>query len=214
MDTNNENKLFSALGKLTDSLLLNLLFVVSCIPVVTIGISCTAFYYANHKVLRQERSYLWAEYKRAWKDNFKQSTICWLIFLGIGAVLGADTYIMYRFFRAGHSYGSAYVFFAILLAIVILWMVYTFAYIARFSNQTKDVLKNSFLMMFVHFPKTFLILLILAAGAFAVWSIPLLVVIVPILALWFIEILLESIFEKYMSEEDRKAEQERNGKIY
>ncbi len=214
MDTNNENKLFSVWGKLTDSLLLNLLFVASCIPVITAGISCTAFYYTIHKVLRHDRSYLWTEYKRAWKENFKQATICWLIFLGIGAVLGADVYVMYRFFRAGHSYGSSYVFFAILLVIVILWMVYTFAYIARFANQTKDVLRNSFLMMFVHFPKTLLLLLILAAGAFAVWSIPLLIVIVPILAVWFIEIILESIFEKYMSEEDRKAEQERNGKIY
>lgn len=210
MDTNNENKLFSVWGKLTDSLLLNLLFVVSCIPVVTVGISCTAFYYTTHKVLRQERSYLWTEYKRAWKENFKQATICWLIFLGIAAVLGADIYVTYRLFRAGNSYGSSYVFFAILLALVILWMTYTFAYIARFANQTKDVLKNSAIMLFVHFPKTLLLLLILAAGVFAVWSIPFLIVIVPILEVWFIEILLESIFEKYMSEEDRKAEQERN----
>ena len=214
MDVNNENKLLSTLGKLTDSLILNLLFLVSCIPVITIGISATAFYYTTHKVLRQDRSYLWAEYKRAWKENFKQSTICWLIFLGIEAVLGADVYVMLRLFQAGHSYGSAYVFFAILLALAVLWMVYAFAYIARFANGTKEVLKNSFIMMILHFPKTLVLLLILAAAAFAVWSIPLLIVLVPVLAVWLIEVLFESIFVKYMSEEDKKAEQERNGKIY
>ncbi|MGN0290913.1 MAG: DUF624 domain-containing protein, partial [Lachnospiraceae bacterium] len=49
MDINNENKLLSTLGKLTDSLILNILFVISCLPVITIGISCTALYYTTHK---------------------------------------------------------------------------------------------------------------------------------------------------------------------
>ena len=75
----------------------------------------TALYYTTHKVLRCDRSYLWKEYKRAWKENFKQATICWLIFAGIGALLGFDIYVMYGIFRAGSPYGSAYVFFAVLL---------------------------------------------------------------------------------------------------
>lgn len=211
MDANNENKLLTALGKLTDSLLLNILFVISCIPVITIGISCTAFYYTTHKVLRHDRSYLWAEYKRAWKENFKQSTSCWLVFLAIGLILGADIGIMYAAFRAGNSYGSAYVFFAVILLLVLLWMVYAFAYIARFENTTKEVMKNSAFMMFFHFPKTLILLVILAVSAFVVWSIPLLVVLVPVLAVWLIEILLESIFIRYMSEEDKRLEKEKNG---
>lgn len=214
MDINNENKLLSTLGKLTDSLILNILFVISCLPVITIGISCTALYYTTHKVLRHDRSYLWREYKRAWKENFKQSTICWLIFFAIAAILGADIYIMYSAFRGGNPYGSAYVFFAILLILEILWMVYTFSYIARFENTTKEVLKNSALIMFIHFPKTLILLVILALAAFVVWSIPFLLVVAPVLAAWFTEVLLESVFVKYMSEEDKKTEQKKNGENY
>ncbi len=143
MNTEHDNTLLSILGKITDSLLLCLLYLLSCLPIITIGAATTALYYTTHKVLRCDRSYLWKEYKRAWKENFKQATICWLIFAGIGALLGFDIYVMYGIFRAGSPYGSAYVFFAVLLMAEILWMVYTFAYIARFQNSTKEVLRNS-----------------------------------------------------------------------
>lgn len=93
-------------------------------------------------------------------------------------------------------------------------MVYTFSYIARFENTTKEVLKNSALIMFIHFPKTLILLVILALAAFVVWSIPFLLVVVPVLAAWFTEVLLESVFVKYMSEEDKKTEQKKNGENY
>lgn len=206
MGTNGENTLFSILGKLTDSLILDFIFLISCLPVITIGASCTAFYYTMHKVLRRDRGYLWSEYKRSWKENFKQATVCWLIFLGIAAVLCTDIYVMYQMFRAGSSFGSAYVFFVILLAVLILWAVYTFAAIARFENTTRELLKISAWIMIAHLPKTLAVLGILAVSAFVIWAVPLLALIVPMLAVWFIELILESIFIGYMSEEDQKEE--------
>jgi len=101
VNTEHDNTLLSILGKITDSLLLCLLYLLSCLPIITIGAATTALYYTTHKVLRCDRSYLWKEYKRAWKENFKQATICWLIFAGIGALLGFDIYVMYGIFRAG-----------------------------------------------------------------------------------------------------------------
>lgn len=206
MGTNGENTLFSILGKLTDSLILDFIFLISCLPVITIGASCTAFYYTMHKVLRRDRGYLWSEYKRSWKENFKQATVCWLIFLGIAAVLCTDIYVMYQMFRAGSSFGSAYVLFVILLAVLILWAVYTFAAIARFENTTRELLKVSAWIMIAHLPKTLAVLGILAVSAFVIWAVPLLALIVPMLAVWFIELILESIFIGYMSEEDQKEE--------
>ncbi|MCI8327847.1 MAG: YesL family protein [Lachnospiraceae bacterium] len=211
---NRENGFLFLLGKLTDSILLNLIFVLSCLPVVTIGISCTSVYYTVHKVLRQDRGYLWGEYQRAWRENFKQAGSCWLFFAIIEMVLGVDTYIMYQVFRAGYAYGSIYIFFIVLFVLTILWMIYTFAYMARFVDTTKETLKNSAFMMILHFPKTLLLLAILGAAMFLVWLLPLFVLIVPILVVWFGEILLESIFVNYMAEEDRKAEQKRSGKNY
>ena len=75
MNTEHDNTLLSILGKITDSLLLCLLYLLSCLPIITIGAATTALYYTTHKVLRCDRSYLWKEYKRAWKENFKQATI-------------------------------------------------------------------------------------------------------------------------------------------
>lgn len=211
---NHENKLLTVLGKFTDSLLLNLLFLISCVPVITIGVSVTAFYYTLRKVLKQDRGYLWAEYKRAWKENFKQATLCWLLFLVIGAVLTIDIYVMYQAAAEGAGYGMSYLFFAVLFVILVLWAVYTFAYLARFENTTKAVLKNSILFMFANMAKTLLVLLVFGISSFLVWLTPFSLVIVPLLCGWYLEVILESVFRKYMSEEDRKAEDERNQDFY
>ena len=204
MNTEHDNTLLSILGKITDSLLLCLLYLLSCLPIITIGAATTALYYTTHKVLRCDRSYLWKEYKRAWKENFKQATICWLIFAGIGALLGFDIYVMYGIFRAGSPYGSAYVFFAVLLMAEILWMVYTFAYIARFQTSTKEVLRNSAIMTVIHIPKSLALLAVLGVGAFLVWLIPPLFLLIPVLCAWFAEVILESAFVNYIKEEDRE----------
>ena len=110
-------------------------------------------------------------------------------------MLGFDIYVMYGIFRAGSPYGSAYVFFAVLLMAEILWMVYTFAYIARFQNSTKEVLRNSAIMTVIHIPKSLALLAVLGVGAF---------LIIPVLCAWFAEVILESVFVNYIKEEDRE----------
>ena len=101
-----------------------------------------------------------------------------------------------------------------MFVILVLWAVYTFAYLARFENTTKAVLKNSILFMFANMAKTLLVLLVFGISAFLVWLTPFSLVIVPLLCGWYLEVILESVFRKYMSEEDRKAEDERNQDFY
>ena len=50
MNTEHDNTLLSILGKITDSLLLCLLYLLSCLPIITIGAATTALYYTTHKV--------------------------------------------------------------------------------------------------------------------------------------------------------------------
>ena len=48
MNTEHDNTLLSILGKITDSLLLCLLYLLSCLPIITIGAATTALYYTTH----------------------------------------------------------------------------------------------------------------------------------------------------------------------
>ena len=68
---NSDNRIMRALGKLFDIGDLSIVFILFCIPVVTIGAALTALYYTTVKVVRRERGYVFHEFWHCFKTNFK-----------------------------------------------------------------------------------------------------------------------------------------------
>ena len=93
-------------------------------------------------------------------------------------------------------------------ALVAMWVIYTYAYIARFEQTLKLTLKNAALLALANLPKTALIFIVTLAAAIALMYVPILVVIVPALAAIFYEFILEKVFRKVMTPEDLAREQE------
>ena len=91
---NYENKIMSALTRLMDAFVLGILWMACSIPVITIGASSTAFYYAFNKGICQKRGYAWKEFFHAFKTNFKHSTPIWLIILGMNVMAIVDCFIL------------------------------------------------------------------------------------------------------------------------
>lgn len=156
---NMDNKFFTFMGRVADLILLNIIFLLSCIPIVTIGASITAMYYVTLKMARNEDSYIFRSFVKSFKQNFKQSTIIWLILLAVGALLFVDFNIM-------EQAGSEGVFKAVYLGLYLLLLFFgmVFAYIfpllSRFDNTVKNTFLNALKMAIAHFPYTVLILVI------------------------------------------------------
>ena len=91
---NPDSRIMSFLAKLGDMFILNVLYLVCCIPVITIGAATTALYYNTLKMAENRESYVWREFLRTFKENFKQATIIWMIILVIGAVLVGEFLVM------------------------------------------------------------------------------------------------------------------------
>lgn len=130
---------------------LNLLWLVCSIPIVTIGASTTALYYVMLKVVRNEESNVTSMFFRAFKENFKQATVLWLIMFGIGAFLGADIYVLTHLRKVAE--GPLSVMWTLLLAVVIaasvmyvIVLIFVFPLTARVSNTNRAMLVNSFLI--------------------------------------------------------------------
>ena len=79
-----------------------------------------------------------------------------------------------------------------------MWSQYAFAYIARFENDTKTVIKNTILIMLVNFPWSFLLLLLLAVAAL---FFPLLLFFIPSLYMVVANLIHERVFSKYIKAE-------------
>lgn len=93
---NPEGPVLQFVNKIVYSVFLNILWFICCIPIVTAGASTTALFYTTLKIAEGDDAEIARKFFRAFKSNFKQSTIVWLILLAVGILLAADGYIFYH----------------------------------------------------------------------------------------------------------------------
>lgn len=140
---NPDNPVMQFITKIVYSVYLNILWFICCIPVVTAGAATTALYYVTLKMAKNEEGRITKSFFRAFKENFKQSTIVWLILLALGIVLGVDGYVLWhmRFENAFWTVITA--IFLVAVAAYLIVVMYIFPLMARFDNTIFAMFKNS-----------------------------------------------------------------------
>lgn len=150
------------LTKMADLIILNILYMICCIPIVTIGAASTALYTVSMKAVKNEESYIVRSFFKAFKDNFKIATLSWLIAFVLGVILALD----FRILPALPT-TIAQILRMFLIAISLfyaIFIIYLFPYIARFENTLMGTLKNALILGIACLPYTFLLFLIHGAA--------------------------------------------------
>jgi uncharacterized membrane protein YesL len=153
----------------TDVLILAFMWTVTSLPLITLGASCTAVYYVMLKMVRNEEGYLWKGYWKAFRENFKQSTVLWLLLLVLGLFFAGDIYYYYVQQNTITS-GIQALFMGFMLVLVIV-LLYVFPIISRFSNTTGKLLSMALFLPFKHLGWTLALLALFAVFAFLAWYI-------------------------------------------
>jgi uncharacterized membrane protein YesL len=164
-----ELPLWRILNRVTDVLILAFMWTVTSLPLVTLGASCTAVYYVMLKMVRNEEGYLWKGYWKAFRENFKQSTVLWLLLLVLGLFFAGDIYYYYVQQNTITS-GIQALFMGLMLVLVIV-LLYVFPIISRFSNTTGKLLSMALFLPFKHLGWTLALLALFAVFAFLAWYI-------------------------------------------
>ncbi len=153
---NMDNAFYRAVGKIVDLVWLNLLTVVCCIPIVTIGSSVTAMYYVGLRMVKNEEGSITKNFFSAFKDNFKKSTCIWLIALVIFLFYSCEMNILKQGIMDGYGSFKTIVFVTISLITIFIYLVlcYIFPLLARYENTIKQTVKNAILLLFAFFPRT------------------------------------------------------------
>lgn len=196
---NIDSPLFRFLTTLADFVVLNIVFLLSCIPIFTIGTSLTALYHVTMQEARTEHGYILRNYFKSWKQNFKQSTFIWAIYFAVGAVLLFNLSFWYALRTTTGN--IILVILVIASAVYIVSLLYVFPLQARFANKLSQTIKNSVFIALQNLRMTLLLLLI--NGLFAA-----LCVIVPQAAIFMIflgftfiaycnSFILNKVFKKY-----------------
>ena len=145
-----DSPLMNFLNKVADVMIINILVILFSLPIITAGAAITSGYYMCYKMVKNEESYIFKGFIKAFKENFKQSTIMWLIMLIAAGVLYAD----YKIMTGADADFASWMQIAILTATIIIALGSSFIFPmqARFSNTVKNTIKNSFLMALSHLP--------------------------------------------------------------
>lgn len=205
---NYDSGIMQALGKFFDCICLNLLWIICCIPVFTVGAASTAYYYAYNKAIRQKRSYASKEFFHGFKISFKQSTIVWLITLVLYVVTILDLMILHGLADSLSFTKIVLAFILVLLILLTMWVVYVFPYMARFENNIKVIMKNCVLIMIANLPWSILLLVLFVITVGIFLLIPMIGMLAPAVYLPFANMILERVFRKYMTPEDLESEKE------
>ena len=190
--------------KIFDCMCLSFLWVIASLPVFTVGASTTALFAAIHRYIRLEEGGLWTTFWRAFRDDFKRSTLCWLAVLLVLVLLAVDALVFRTMAINGQLLGKLYWLILLLIALVATWAIYLFAYAERFTGTVKDVLRMSFLLMVLHPVKAITVLAILLAGAALVIIGPIALSIVPAAVCWLCDIVIAGVFAPHLRPEDRE----------
>ena len=156
-----DNPFFRFMGKLGDLVLLNLVWTVCCLPVVTAGAANTALYYVARKLAAGEEYRVFRDFFRSFRQNWKQATLAWLVLLPLGTLALADLVI--GFSTPG---GSGNLFRGIGVVLCILWLMvegYVFPLLARYEYRLPQLFSNALYLSVTNFTVT------VSSVALAVW---------------------------------------------
>lgn len=156
-----DGPLMTGLTKLANLVLLNIWFVICCLPVFTIGASFSALMDMTIRMVKgEEGTAITKGFFSAFKSNFVKATTIWLIQFILLLICGIDFFIGQRLLM---SSGMQLVFFAIwaILSMLVLFTTwYALTLQAIFENNPLRTIKNGLLISIGRFPYSIVIAVI------------------------------------------------------
>lgn len=204
------NPIIRFLTAVFDLMALSVLWVVFSLPVFTMGAASAALYSAVYHHVRKGEDYLWNSFWTAFRENFKRSTLAWLVALAILAFLGGDALLLRSLILGGYSFGWFYGVTLALLVLALTWTVYLAAYAARFDGTVKEVLRFSFMLFRAHPVKMLCVLALVVGGMALALTLPAMVVFIPATVYWGATFPIEWTFLKHMRPEDKARVEKEN----
>ena len=145
------------LGKVTDLAILNVVALIFCLPIFTIGASLTATHYVCIRMKRGTEGYVLPNFWKSFKENLKQSTGIWFL---LSIFTGVSAFGLFVMLQAGGTFNSI---ISGILIVGLLGCIFTtmWAYPmqAKFVNPVKLTLRNAFFFSLRYILRTLYIIM-------------------------------------------------------
>lgn len=152
-----DSPFYRFLSRFLDVLKLNFMWLLFSIPVITIGASTVAAMSVALKMTDDEEGYIGRSFIRAFKENWKQGTLLWIITV----IAAYAVYLDFQLFNAVE--GNPFIFLVIGIVscfIIVLSLLYSYPLAARYENTLVKTIQNSFEISKRYFGRTLLLIII------------------------------------------------------
>lgn len=153
-----ESPLYKFLSKFLDVLKLNFLWILFSIPVITVGASTVAAMSVALKMTDDEEGYIGKSFVKAFKENWKQGTLLWVITV-------IATYAIYLDFQLFEAVDNNPIIFLIIgmvsIALAVAALLYSYPLLARYENTLVNTIQNSINITRKYFGRTLFLVLLL-----------------------------------------------------
>lgn len=187
-------------------LVISVLWLLCCLPVITIGAASTAAYYAAAKAVRHHTGIVYREFFSSFRFNFRQSIPLTLAMGLLTLLLGMEC--LYLYSDVNVPIPVLCLFFAMLLSVLGCGS-YLWAALSRFDRGSFSLFRFSVVVTFRHILTTVLLLLLLMSCLAGVYFLPWGVLLFPGLAFFLSTYPMERILLKYAppkSVDDKEAD--------
>lgn len=131
--------------------LLNIIWLICCIPIITIGPATAALYYTVNQLLCG-RTTIIKNFKTGFKLHWKKAAVIWFAFLVLAVSFIVECYILTAIAIPGSNLLITISGLAFLTAVLIaLWI---FPIMINFAGNLGDILFNAFVFAFMYAPIT------------------------------------------------------------
>lgn len=145
-----DSSLMRFLTRIADLMILNLLFLVTLLPLVTIGAALTALNFTAMRIATGTDGPIVGDYLRSFRRNLRQATVLWLLVVVAGAALAAWHVVVTQSSLPSLATIALLAIWYLLLFMSVMTTLYVFPYLARFEGSIRELLRNARLMSIRH----------------------------------------------------------------
>lgn len=154
-----DSPVYKFLSKFLDVVKLNFFWILFSIPVITVGASTVAAMSVGLKMVDDEEGYIGKNFLKAFKENWKQGTILWVITV-------VAVYAIYLDFQLFEAVDNNPIIFLIIgmasIALAVVALIYSYPLAARYENTLINTIQNSINISRKYLGKTLLLVIVLA----------------------------------------------------
>ena len=154
---NPDSRIMIFLSRVADLVILNILWLVCCVPVVTIGASTTAMYHVIRHWQKDSVSSIMRDFFQSFKEDFKQATPVYLILLIPTAAVVMNAMLIFN--PENSAAVPSYLLVIWFISALILLFISSFVYpvMAFFADSIFKTLRNAMVLALANLPRTILI---------------------------------------------------------